>query len=89
MKGMDGKELAKELAERTGLTQKKAGETIKALISIIRGEVQGQGRFALSDLGIFTLRPRKARVTNFGKVPAHKIVHFAPSAGFKRSVNLR
>ena len=55
------------------------------------GEVQAEGRLHLADLGVFTLRDRKARVMAISgaKVGAYKTIHFQPAANFKRAVNLR
>jgi nucleoid DNA-binding protein len=91
---MTNQELYGELAKRKGLTKKKAREVVQELVSIIRGEVQGEGRFRLSDLGVFTLRYREPRVVKGAggqvyQVPARQAVCFKVAANWKRAVNLR
>ena len=91
---MTNKEMIKKVADQHGITQVEAKAILKTFISVIRGEIQAEGRLYLADLGVFTLRDRKARVmalpTGAGrKLPAHKTVHFQPAAGFMRAVNLK
>lgn len=90
---MTNAELIAELATRHDITKAKTKRIIKDLVGIIRGEVQATGRFSLADLGVFTLRTRKATVVkNFGRaipVPVHQVVHFKTGNGWKRAVNLK
>ena len=90
---MNNAELIAELAKREDLSKAKTKRIIKNLVGIIRGEVQAEGRFALADLGVFTLRDRKAREQGPGgwppPSPARKAIHFKASIGFKRAVKLK
>ena len=92
---MTQREMVQELARRLGLPQRQAFKALKEMVSIIRGEVQGNGTCRIADLGVFSLRSRKPReVKNWRdgqkfQVPARNGVHFKPSANFKRAVNLK
>ena len=84
-----------QLSKRLGLTQKQALQALKEVVSIIRGEVQSNGRCQVADLGVFSLRQRNPRLVKNWRdgqefqVPARNAVHFKPSANFKRAVNLK
>ena len=87
---MTNQELIKTVADYHGISQVDVKAILKTFIGVIRGEVQAEGRLHLADLGVFTLRDRKARVMAISgaKVGAYKTIHFQPAANFKRAVNL-
>ena len=92
---MTQKELLGKFGNQAGLTAKETLCALKTLIGIIRGEVQASGRLVIPDLGVFTLKSRKARdvsnVLTYGDkvhVPARKTIGFKPSANWKRAMNL-
>lgn len=95
---MTNKDLIAVVAREHGLTQADARAILKTFIGVMRGVIQAEGRLHLADLGVFTLRERKARVLALPtgprgesgrKVAAYKTIHFQPAANFKRAVNLK
>ena len=58
---MNKQELAKAIAERTGLPRDKAGDAMNALTVIITEKLAGGGKIRLPGLGIFECRTRPAR----------------------------
>ena len=81
---MTKKEMAKAIAEETGLTQLQVLEVVQRVFDGITETLVREGRIELRNFGIFEVRqrkPRKARNPRTGervKVPAKRVVTFKP-----------
>jgi len=86
---MQKSELIKQLAEKTGISQKKVNEVVKALTEAIKENVKKGERIALPDFGVFKSverKERKIRHVQTGQmvnVPARKAIKFVPSKKLK------
>jgi len=78
------RDLAKSIADKTGLTQIQANEIIQQVLDGIRETLVTEGRVELRNFGVFGVkkrRPRKARNPRTGEivdVPARLVVTFKP-----------
>ena len=81
---MTKKEMAKAIAEETGLTQLQVLEVVRRVFDGITDTLVREGRIELRNFGVFEVRqrkPRKARNPRTGerlKVPAKRVVTFKP-----------
>jgi nucleoid DNA-binding protein len=81
---MTKKEMAKGIAEATGLTQGQAGEVVQLVLDGITETLLHEGRIELRNFGVFQVKkrkPRKARNPRTGEkvsVPAKMVVTFKP-----------
>ncbi len=85
-------ELTKRITAQTGLTQKKAGEVLEALLDGIREELQNGHEVRLVGFGSFKVRrsaPRQGvnpRNREKIEVPAKDRVRFSPGKELSESV---
>ena len=81
---MTKKEMAKAIAEETGLTQLQVQAVVQRVFDGITETLVREGRIELRNFGVFEVRqrkPRKARNPRTGervKVPAKRVVTFKP-----------
>ena len=81
---MTKKEMAKAIAQETGLTQLQVLEVVQRVFDDITETLVREGRIELRNFGVFEVRqrkPRKARNPRTGeraKVPAKRVVTFKP-----------
>ena len=81
---MTKKEMARAIAEETGLTQLQVQEVVQKVVEGITQTLVRDGRIELRNFGVFAVRqrkPRKARNPRTGervKVPAKRVVTFKP-----------
>ena len=89
---MTKKDMAKKIADDTGLTQIQAGEIIQQVFDGITETLVAEGRVELRNFGIFEVkkrRPRKARNPRTGErleVPAKLVVTFKPGLEMEQRV---
>ena len=89
---MTKKDMAKKIADDTGLTQIQAGEIIQQVLDGITETLVTQGRIELRNFGIFEVkkrRPRKARNPRTGEqvdIPAKLVVSFKPGREMEERV---
>jgi len=80
------------IAAKTGLSKKAAGEALGIALAEIKKGVKKDGRLALPDFGVFTIRKRKGRIGRNPKTGAtiqikpSKTVGFKPAPSFKKSL---
>lgn len=75
-------ELVKEIARLTGLSQKKAAESLDALVYVVKDEVKKGGEVAVGDLVKFSSvdRPERTYPNPMGGSPVVKPAHRAMTA---------
>ena len=89
---MTKKEMAKAIAEETGLTQHQVQGIIQRVFDGITETLVREGRIELHNLGVFAVRqrkPREARNPRTGEkvqVPARLVVTFKPGRGLGERV---
>ena len=89
---MTKKEMAKAIAEETGLTQNQVQEVVRRVFDGITETLVREGRIELRNFGVFEVRerkPRKARNPRTGqnvKVPARLVVSFKPGREMQQRV---
>lgn len=89
---MNKKTLAEQLARRTNMPQKDAGETIDHLVEIITSSIQSGIPVTLRGFGTFTMRERGARMVHDRKsgdsrrINSAMLPHFKPSRGLRQSL---
>jgi integration host factor subunit beta len=84
-------ELLKLVREEAGVeaSLKAVNQIVQAFCRVVRDETLATGRIQVHGLGVFSLRQRAARaVKDFRtgekrEVPARRVVHFRPEAGFQ------
>jgi nucleoid DNA-binding protein len=92
IKLMKKPDITKQVADISGLTQRKANETIKALIKVIQSTLKNDDVISLSGLGSFRVKPRKARQGRNPKtgevipIPFGKKVSFKPTPTLKKII---
>jgi nucleoid DNA-binding protein len=88
---MTQKELVKNVADASGLTQVNVGACLKALAQEVQRAVVGGDKVVLPNLGTFTRTFHEARQTKGGfgnfDVPAAFRPRFKALKGFKDAVN--
>jgi nucleoid DNA-binding protein len=81
---MTKRDMAKAIADRTGLPQGQVREVIRRVLGGITEALVSEGRIELRNFGIFEVkgrRPRRARNPRTGEpvdVPARRVVTFKP-----------
>ena len=81
---MTKKDMAKEIAEETGLSQAQAQEVIRRVLDGITETLWQEGRIELRNFGVFEVKQRKARKARNPRtgervdVPARLVVTFKP-----------
>jgi nucleoid DNA-binding protein len=81
---MTKKDMARAIAEETGITQNQAQEIIQRVFDGITETLLSEGRIELRNFGVFEVRerkPRRARNPRTGEavdVPAKRVVTFKP-----------
>ena len=81
---MTKKDMAKAIADETGLTHGQATEVIQRVLDGITETLLHEGRLELRNFGVFEVkqrRPRRARNPRTGQavdVPAKRVVTFKP-----------
>jgi nucleoid DNA-binding protein len=89
---MTKNDMARAIAEETGLSQGQAGEVIRRVFDRITETLLSEGRIELRNFGVFEVkerRPRKARNPRTGeqvKVPAKLVVTFKPGKEMEERV---
>ena len=89
---MTKKDMIKEIAEESGLTQAQAQEVIQRVFDGITETLAQEGRIELRNFGVFEVRkrkPRKARNPRAGekvKVPAKLVVAFKPGREMQEEI---
>ena len=89
---MTKKEMAREIAGETGLTQLQVQEVVQKVVEGITQTLVREGRIELHNFGVFAVRqrqPREARNPRTGekvKVPARLVVTFKPGRGLGERV---
>ncbi len=89
---MTKKDMARAIAEETGLTQTQAQEVIQRVFDGITETLLSQGRIELRNFGVFEVKrrkPRRARNPRTGdpvKVPAKLVVTFRPGKEMEERV---
>jgi DNA-binding protein HU-beta len=90
---MSKHEILSQIAEKTGVTRKVAGEVVDALVELAYKEARHQ--FTIPGLGVITLSDRAARkmVMRFGpkagqeiEVPAKKVLKFRFAKAAKEAI---
>ena len=86
---MNKKELARELAERTDLTQNKANAVIDELVSIIQEHLKNGETIRFVGFGTFKVverKEKKGRNPQTGEeiiIPAKRVAKFVPGKDLK------
>ena len=86
------KDMAKAIAQETGLTQLQAQEIVQKVFDGITETLVQEGRIELRNFGVFEVKkrkPRKARNPRTGekvKVPARMVVTFKPGREMEERV---
>lgn len=93
---MNKSEMAKKLAQRSGLTQAQSAEVLENIFNPVTGviadELDGGGRVAIGGFGSFEVRHRGARTGRNPRtgetisVPARNYPAFKPASGLKDRV---
>lgn len=91
---MNGKELKSELSKQCQLTQKEAGEFIKAFVELLTDELANGGSLTLIGLGKFYTADytRSVIISPQGKkleLEPHRVARFKPSRKLKETVARR
>jgi integration host factor subunit beta len=90
---MTKKEIAKKIAEQSGITALVALEAVQMVFDGIVETLVDEGRIELRDFGVFAVkkrRPRKARNPRTGEsvdVPEKNVVTFKPGREMEARVN--
>ena len=90
---MNKQELIKKIAADAELTQKQAAAALESAIAAIKETVAAGDKVQLIGFGTFGTKKRAARTGRNPqtgatiKVPASKVVSFAPSSALKAKVN--
>jgi DNA-binding protein HU-beta/integration host factor subunit beta len=86
------KDMAKEIAEETGLSQAQAQEVIRRVLDGITETLWQEGRIELRNFGVFEVKQRKARKARNPRtgesvdVPARLAVTFKPGREMEERV---
>lgn len=86
------RDMAREIAEKTALTQAQASEVIQLALEAIVDAVAEDERLELRNFGVFEVKtraPRKARDPRTGEtmdVPARRVVAFRPGRAFEARI---
>jgi DNA-binding protein HU-beta len=89
---MNKQQFTEQLAQKTKLPKRKAGETVDALLSLIVEACQRNEKVRLSGFGTFEPYQRKAarrinpRTKETIQVPARRVPKFRPSTTFKKAL---
>ena len=90
---MNKSELVASIAEKTGLTKKAAEGALAAVICSVESALVKGDKVQLIGFGTFGIKKRAARTGRNPatgkaiKIPASKVVSFAPSSALKDKVN--
>lgn len=93
LKAYARRELARAVAEATGLNLTAAGRAVDAVVDRIRSDLAAGERVVLRDFGTFVAVERAERTVRDIRtgerktVPARRAVRFIPSPALKRAVN--
>jgi nucleoid DNA-binding protein len=85
-------DVIKQVANVSGVSQRKANKAIKALVKVIQSALKNGDVISLSGLGSFRVKPRKARQGRNPKtreiipIPSGKKVSFRPTATLKKII---
>jgi len=87
------KDMAKAIAQETGLTQLQAQEIVQKVLDSITATLLHDGRIELRNFGVFKVKkrpPRQARNPRTGEkvtVPARMVVTFKPGREMEEQVS--
>jgi DNA-binding protein HU-beta len=90
---MNKQEFTEQLARKTQLPKRKAGETLDAFLDLIIDTCQRNEKVRLTGFGTFEPYQRKAarrinpRTKQAIQVPARKVPKFRPSVAFKKALS--
>lgn len=82
---MNKADIEREVAAKSGLTQKQAKQAIEAFMASVKEGVKKDGKVQLVGFGSFNLQHKKARAGRNPKtgaeitIPAKDVVKFSPS----------
>lgn len=85
---MSKKDLIRDIAEETGLTQLDVGKVIDALPAALKKELEASKRATIPGVAIATLKTRKARIGRNPKtgeeiqIPEKEVVTYKSAKGF-------
>ncbi|MDR1087189.1 MAG: HU family DNA-binding protein [Endomicrobium sp.] len=85
-------DVIKQVADLSGLTQRDANKTIKALVKVIQSTLKNGDVISLSGLGSFRAKSRKARQGRNPKtgeiipIPIGKKVSFKPTTTLRKII---
>jgi len=86
------KDIVKEIAERTGLTQAITKRVVQETLDAILDALAREGRIELRNFGVFVVRTRaerRARNPKTGEdviVPSKRVVGFKPGRGMEARI---
>ncbi len=86
------KDMAREIADQTGLTQIQAQEVVQRVLDGITETLAQEGRIELRNFGVFEVKRRKARKARKPRtgervdVPARLVVTFKPGRDMSERV---
>ena len=89
---MTKKDLAKAMADETGLTQSQAREVVQRVLDGITETLVNEGRIELRNFGVFEVKQRRARRARNPRsgqtldVPAKLVVTFKPGREMEERV---
>ena len=85
---MGKQDAIRELAGRSGLSQRQVAQVIEFFIDDLAIALQEHGRYAYPDFGVFTVKERAARTGRNPRtgesvqIPARRVIHFKAAAAF-------
>ncbi|MBR6410474.1 MAG: HU family DNA-binding protein [Clostridia bacterium] len=86
---MNKTELAKIVAEKVGISQKKAADAVNAVVDEITAALVAGDKVQLAGLGIFEVRSRAARTSRNPRTGESVEVAASKVPGFKASKTLK
>lgn len=95
MKTINKKDLAKEFADKSGITQKTALQYINDLIELLTDDLREGHTIDLSGFGKFEVKERAARkginpaTKEPVEIPASKTIKFSLKKALKEAVNMK
>lgn len=89
---MNYTDLIDQLAEKTGLSKRKAKEHLQDTISVLSGQLSEGNGVSIPDLGTFTTEVKEVKkIYNphhqaYMMTPPKRVVEFSPAAGLKKKL---
>ena len=79
-------EFIDQIAERTGLSKKDAGEAVEAMLATITDTLKRGGDVTFTGFGKFTVQARAARTGEKVQIAATKVPKFSAGSQLKSAV---